>query len=432
LIRCFLQVIAATMLNRFSLVATVLVAAALSASPALAASGPIGVWKLDEGHGTTVADSSGNGNNGVLSGGVSWVAGVFGPGLAFDGQSGQVKVADNAALEPADTVTVSAWFKNDGSPGSYRYILAKGTRGCTAASYGLYTGPNGGLQFYVSRQRGAVYTRSPDAGQGIWDGQWHLAVGTYDGSNVRLYIDGVQVGSGTAWSGTLEYLLPSSNDFYIGNYPGCQPRWFLGDIDDVDVWDRALSAGDVKALMPTSTAPPTTGAGGSGGSGGGTGSGPGGSGAGSGGSGGSGGDGTSKDRPSIHDLRLSTSSVTVNSHGQIIAQGASGLSLTYTESEAAQLTVTLLRSETGVRRGDRCVAPPRHHHGRLRRCTRYVVISTLVHSDRAGRLTVHLNQLLHGKLTPGSYRLDVTPRADGKVGRTVHLRFVVRRAHAHR
>jgi hypothetical protein len=416
------------MLHRFTFAAVLLVTAAFAASPALAASGPVGIWKLDEGSGTTVADTSGSGNNGVLSDDVSWVPGVFGgSGLGFGG-SGEVKVADNNALEPPTSVTVSAWVRNDGSPGAFRYIVAKGANGCVAASYGLYSGPNGGLQFYVSKGRGSTFSRSADAGQSVWDGQWHLVVGTYDGSTIRLYIDGDQVGSGTAWDGSLEYLLPNSNDFYIGNYPGCSDHNFVGDIDDVMVWGRALVSNDITALLsgggpltPTQPNPPS---GGGGANGGGSGSGSGGSGSGGSGSG----PGKTADAPAVSHVKLSTNTVTVNSSGRVVANGSSpGLAITYTESQAATLKVTLLRSEKGMRRGMRCVAFSRH--GRSRSCTHFVVVSSVVHTDRAGRRTVPLNQLLHRRLRPGTYRVDVTPRAHGKVGRTVSLRFVVRRSH---
>ena len=170
-------------------------------------------------------------------------------------------------------MTVSAWIKQAGSPGNFSYVVAKGANGCIAASYGLYSGPNGGLEFYVSQGHGSVYARSPDAGQGVWNGQWHLAVGTYDGSTVRLYIDGVEVGTGTPWAGSLEYLLPNSNDFYIGNYPGCSDHEFLGAIDDVMVWNQTLGATAIAGLLPPSGNPPTqptspTGGGGTQGSGG--------------------------------------------------------------------------------------------------------------------------------------------------------------------
>jgi len=420
------------MLNRISFVAAALVTAAVMASPALAATPPVGVWHLDEGSGTHVADASGNGNGGVMSGGVSWVAGVSGSALSFDGGTGEVKVSDNSVLEPATTVTLSAWIKHTGTPGNYSYVAAKGANGCIAASYGLYTGPGGGLEFYVSQHRGSVYARSPDAGQRVWDGNWHLIVGTYDGSTIRLYVDGAQVSSGTPWTGSLEYLLPDSNDFYIGDYPGCADHAFLGAIDDVMVWNRTLSASDVAGLLtpdagnpPSQTTPPL---GGGGTHGGGT---QGGSG--TPGNGGSGGAGTSNKNtssvPSVRDVKLSASTVSIDTHGHVTSQGSAWPTLTYVESQAASLTVTLLRSEKGVRSGTRCVAPSRHRHGRG--CARFVVISSTVHTDPAGRLSVRLSQLLHGRLSPGTYRLNVTPRANGKVGKTVTVQFVVRRARTH-
>ena len=91
------------MLNRISFFAAALLCAALMASPALATTAPVGVWTLDEGSGTHVTDGSGNGNNGVLSGGVSWVPGISGSALSFDGSTGEVKVADNTVLEPASS-----------------------------------------------------------------------------------------------------------------------------------------------------------------------------------------------------------------------------------------------------------------------------------------------------------------------------------------
>jgi hypothetical protein len=423
------------MITRLSFVAAALVAAALAASPALATTAPVGVWKLDEGTGAAVADTSGNGNNGVASGGVTWVPGVEGSALSFDGGTSEVKVSDNTVLEPAATVTVSAWVRHGGSPGAYRYVAAKGANGCIAASYGLYSGPNGGLAFYVSQRRGSVYARSPDAGQRVWDGKWHLVVGTYDGTTIRLYVDGTQVGTGTSWKGSLEYLLPDSNDFYIGNYPGCADHAFRGAIDDVMVWNRTLDATAVASLSApdgdADPSQPTSPSGGGNQGGGSQGSGTTGTGA----TGTTGGTGSSNPGnptvPTVSGVKLSVSTVHVDTHGHVISHGSSWPTLTYVESQAASLTVTLLRAEHGVRRGKSCVAPPRHLRGQVRTCTRFVVISSLVHTDPAGHLTVHLNQLLNKRLSPGTYRLTVTPRANGKVGRSVTVQFVVRRARLH-
>jgi hypothetical protein len=122
--------------------------------------------------------------------------------------------------------------------------MAKGAARCDAATYGLYTGHDGGLEFYVSGTNGMNFTISPDAGTGIWDGAWHRATGTFDGTTVRLYIDGTQVGSGTPRSAPMDYNV-GTRDLLVGNYAGCSGFDFTGAIDEPKVWGRALSATEV-------------------------------------------------------------------------------------------------------------------------------------------------------------------------------------------
>jgi hypothetical protein len=142
-------------------------------------------------------------------------------------------------------VTVSAWVSSTSSPGNFKYIAANGASGCSAAAWGLYTGANGGLEFYVSSNGGLTYAISPDAGTGIWDGQWHSVVGTFNGSSVDLYVDGREVGSGTANTTPIDYGLPTSSDLMIGNYAGCSGLDFSGKIDEVHVFNRALGAQEI-------------------------------------------------------------------------------------------------------------------------------------------------------------------------------------------
>ncbi len=117
----------------------------------------------------------------------------FGTALSFDGIDDYVAVPDSIILEPAN-VTAEAWVKRLGSPGTYKYILSK-HYGSSWNSYGLYTGTTGGLKFYIGTVSG--FYPSPDPGAGIWDGSWHHIAGTFDGSYVRLYVDGIEVGTGT-------------------------------------------------------------------------------------------------------------------------------------------------------------------------------------------------------------------------------------------
>ena len=231
------------------LIALVMVLAiAVSASVVWATSvGLVSYWPFDEGSGATAYDAA-NGNDGTIYGAtyITDKAPVVGNdyALAFDGDD-HVQVGDSTALEPAN-VTVAAWVKASTSPGSSRYIVSKGAHTCWAASYALYT-RGGGLYFYVFNPTDG-YRLSPGAGTGIWDGVWHHVAGTYDGSFLRLYVDGFEIGTGNATSIPIGYGLPTTDDLFVGAYGGTCNLPFNGLIDEVGVWDRALSAEEIAAL----------------------------------------------------------------------------------------------------------------------------------------------------------------------------------------
>ncbi len=229
------------------------VALGLAASaPAAAAVNPIlGAWPIDEGAGQRVGDLSGQRNPGVL--GATTAVEAADPAwttvsssryytrsaLRFSGED-YVTVADSPTLEPKN-ITVGAVVRASTSPGPYRYIVSKGALACSTASYGLYTGPSGGLFFYVSN--GVDHILSADAGTGLWNGAWHVVLATFDGGRVRLFVDGKEVGTGTPTSISLAYGFPDNDNFYIGNYRGpcANPLGFIGDIDAVAVANRAIS-----------------------------------------------------------------------------------------------------------------------------------------------------------------------------------------------
>lgn len=235
------------LLRKAKLVGVLVVVCTLSmAAPAAARLLPVGQWDLNEDGGTIAHnDASFFSGPGVLSGGLTWSAGRFRSGLTFDGTNGAVEVQDSPSLE-SPRVTVSAWVRSSGSPGAYRYIVAKGGNGCCTGSYGLYTGANGGIEFYVASSQ-TTFVVSADGGTGVWDGQWHNVVGTFDGTTVRVYVDGRQVGTGSPDSAPIPYELPSGNDLVIGNYPWCGGLGFAGDIDEVKVFDRALGSEEIRS-----------------------------------------------------------------------------------------------------------------------------------------------------------------------------------------
>jgi len=198
----------------------------------------VGWWKLDQNAG----DSSGNSLNGTFVGIPDWQLHTdFGHANNFNGSS-YVEVPDNALLEPVDTITVEAWVKKLGSPGGAKYIVSKylPNRYGSYSSYGLYTG-GGGLRFYVGKTSG--WTASPEAlASVVWNGEWHHVAGTFDGTNVKLYVDGIQVvGSGSTIEDIYYY---GTGNLYIGSYTNSSYLAFNGLIDEVKIWNKALTAGE--------------------------------------------------------------------------------------------------------------------------------------------------------------------------------------------
>jgi hypothetical protein len=239
--------------HRAFIVCTTAVLAALCLPGAASASDfPLsGYWPLNEGRGQVVRDWSGNGNHGQLGStpGVdandpAWIRGIYGwsYGLHFDGGD-FVSIPDSTDLEPQQ-LTVSAWFRGTGSPGNFRYLVAKGSNLCQNASYGLYTGTAGGMAFYVSSLQDDEWTRSPEAPATVWDGKWHNAAGTWDGSVARLFIDGKEIGSGTVGTTPPEYGTPSGNTT-LGAYVGTCDLTLTGDLDEVSIWKKALPVADI-------------------------------------------------------------------------------------------------------------------------------------------------------------------------------------------
>lgn len=223
-----------------------------------------GEWHLDS-VGATTPDSSGNGLD-LTTTNIGAIAGGRFSGAAGMSANGVMRRTAATQLESAN-VTTTAWVHalpngNGGwvQPGNLKYVMADSTHLCNGSSYALYTGSGGGMQFYV--YEGGTAQGSPVAAPaGLWDGNWHAIAGTYDGSTVRLYVDGAQVGSGTAAPGAIDYAGANSHDFTLGNYPDLNCAGgiygFKGYIDESHVYNRALTPSEVATLAsPTATTPP--------------------------------------------------------------------------------------------------------------------------------------------------------------------------------
>jgi hypothetical protein len=222
--------------------------------------GLVSWWKADG----NAFDETGR-NPGSLSTqeSVTFVPGRSGQAFSFFNQ-GFVQVPDPsmlcatcvASLEPPN-VTIIAWVQGiPQAPGSY--ILSKGAQGCDNSSYALRTGDGGRPEFSILDTTGVTVTgASGNASDVVWDSKWHMLAGTYNGIDAVLYLDGVEVAFGfRSTPFPINYQLQNPQ-LYIGAYRGgCENRFF-GNIDDVSIFNRALSPAEIGSLFANTPAIPT-------------------------------------------------------------------------------------------------------------------------------------------------------------------------------
>jgi len=206
----------------------------------------LGHWSFDEGSGTVAADSSPNGNDGQLTNGPVWVAGKIAGALMFDGVDDYVEIPHSDSLLPsADEVTVAAWIHAERHTGpnnaQWQGILSKGD---APRLYSLYTEVSGSLHFSTGPGGAFVGTLSGDP---VPLGEWaHVAAVVSEGQHL-YYINAEPAGV----SGSGITLPPEGTSILtIGKTPGETDREFLGMIDDVRIYDRALTAQEIKKLIP--------------------------------------------------------------------------------------------------------------------------------------------------------------------------------------
>jgi Concanavalin A-like lectin/glucanases superfamily/PKD domain/Carbohydrate binding module (family 6)/PA14 domain/Bacterial Ig domain len=212
-----------------------------------------GHWKLDEGSGTLISDSSIFNNQGSLVNGPTWITGRIGSALNFDGSNDYVQVGVRPSLFiTGNQLTMAAWIKPNGG-GGYRAIMNR------EGEYEV------GL---VGGQLAWAISNTTPAWNWVLTGYFppvntwtHVAV-VYDGLSVKTYING-QINSpahSSPASGPIIDSDTASNEFRIGSRQ-CAPcvEYFGGGIDDVRVYDRALSLSEIQQLgNPGGNPPPPT------------------------------------------------------------------------------------------------------------------------------------------------------------------------------
>jgi len=238
-----------------------------------AAPSALASYDFDADTGTTLADRSGNNHPGTLINGPTWTAGKYNGGLSFDGVNDYVSFGDIAQADSLAAITVSVWvkFAATGGGASETHFLDKSL--CNGYPNGgpwelgaaLTSAHKAEFVIYPQGANPAAYVFSGPSTTSIDDGAWHYVTGRYDGSRLSIWVDGNLENSSSIGAVTM---LNSNSSVELGGHCDGLAQMFKGTLDDVRLYDRALTPSEILADMstpvgnggstPADTTPPTT------------------------------------------------------------------------------------------------------------------------------------------------------------------------------
>jgi hypothetical protein len=215
----------------------------------------VAYWRLGEHAGTVTAVDELVTHPGTIAGGVAPAIGALdgdtNGAMSFDGASGTGIQVSNAPA-PTSQITLSAWIKTTPGGDNNQRVIDRSNTTVTApfSDYALEVRSGTGLL------KGALEMDIGGVGyflnttSDITDNVWHHLVGTYDGSNLNVYLDGLPDGSMPATGSITDRGMP----MYLGRY-GADPTIvrYGGVMDEVAVYDRALTPAEVQALYLAGT-----------------------------------------------------------------------------------------------------------------------------------------------------------------------------------
>ncbi len=204
----------------------------------------VGMWLFDEGNGEVAKDSSGKDNNATIQGGAKWVNGKHGKALSLDGTDDYVEIAHDDSLNIGGGHTIALWFKLDSVPAAAMCVVTKDDWApgfwWDGATIRHHTHDPPGMLHYVD----AAW--NPDT-------EWHHIAATYDGEAFGVYLDAEQIGSGVTAANLGRNPL-TDKPLLLGIYLATEEhgQWgafFSGIIDDVAIFNTALTVADIDTIM---------------------------------------------------------------------------------------------------------------------------------------------------------------------------------------
>ena len=217
----------------------------------------VGLWRFDEGSGSTASDSSGNGHHGTLVGDPKWAGGKNGGALDFDGQDDLVELGKFDVVGPG--ITLAGWIRPDTFAINDGRIITKAVEwGENDHWWMLSTIASGGesrLRFRLKTEGQSTTTLIASSGALVVE-EWQHAAATWDGTTMRLHLNGEEVGS-AAKDGAAVATNPDASasigsqpsDAFAPATPDHVNKFFDGLIDEVRLYNNALTAEQLEGIM---------------------------------------------------------------------------------------------------------------------------------------------------------------------------------------
>ncbi|MFA5771798.1 MAG: PQQ-binding-like beta-propeller repeat protein [Thermoplasmata archaeon] len=236
-------------------VAIGILAVVLAAGGARAETGLVAKWSFDEGTGTTAVDSSGNNNNGTING-ATWVDGVSGKALRFDGVNDYVEIPQSSTLNvggASGSYSIGFWMKANATPSGVRWIITKYPNGQYIQPYpiSISIDSSGKVTTAVFDSQDSNYSTGTTV---VTDGNWHYVVSIVDRStnNIRIGIDGnIQNTISISNIGDMRNSAPIALGWDEGQTGANPDVYFNGIIDEVKIYNSTLSASEISQSYNT-------------------------------------------------------------------------------------------------------------------------------------------------------------------------------------
>jgi hypothetical protein len=214
-----------------------------------APSGLVGWWPA-EGNANDIAGT----NNGTLVNSAGFAAGEVGQAFSFDGVNSYVSIPDSPSLDTlVSSITIETWIKFNQLTSDWEGIVTKGN-----SSWRLQATPWANTVYFAAN--GVGPTEDLYGSRNVRDGQWHHVAAVYDGTNMFLYVDGTV----DVWQPATGLISQNNSPVCIGQTAESTGYFFDGLIDEVSIYNRALTASEIQAIYaagsggkcPPLTAPP--------------------------------------------------------------------------------------------------------------------------------------------------------------------------------